>query len=110
MIRDFLELALEDAGFTLTIATHGEEALAALACDAQMFGAIITDIRLGDGPDGWSIGRRAREIIPEMAVVYMSGDSGYDWPTMGVPGSVMIAKPFAPDQIVTAISALMTDR
>jgi two-component system cell cycle response regulator CpdR len=37
----------------------------------------------------------------------MSGDSGHDWSSKGVPNSLMIAKPFAVAQIVTAISNLL---
>jgi hypothetical protein len=39
---------------------------------------------------------------------YMSGDSSADWAVEGVPNSIMLAKPFAPAQLVTAISQLLT--
>jgi len=42
-----------------------------------------------------------------MPVVYLSGDSEADWTARGVPQSVFIAKPFAPAQVVTAISTLL---
>jgi FixJ family two-component response regulator len=48
---------------------------------------IITDIRLGSSPDGWEVARIAREIDPEMAVVYISGHGGVQWASQGVPGS-----------------------
>lgn len=34
----------------------------------------------------------------------MSGASGHDWTAHGVPHNVLIAKPFAIGQIVTAVS------
>jgi hypothetical protein len=43
-----------------------------------------------------------------MPVVYLSGDSSHEWSSKGVPDSVMIAKPFVPVQLVTAISILIT--
>jgi hypothetical protein len=44
---------------------------------------------------------------PEMAVIYMTGDSGADWASKGVPKSVLVTKPFAPAQIVAAIAQLL---
>jgi two-component system, cell cycle response regulator CpdR len=43
-----------------------------------------------------------------MPIVYISGDSTPDWPSKGVPGSAVIMKPFAPSQLTTTVSALIT--
>ena len=51
----------------------------------------------------------ARELAPAMPIVYMSGDSTHEWASQGVPGSVMLAKPFAPAQLVTAVATLVTE-
>jgi hypothetical protein len=45
-----------------------------------------------------------------MPVVYVSGASHGEWTSLGVPHSVIIAKPFAPIQIVVAISGLTNSR
>jgi DNA-binding response OmpR family regulator len=107
LVQELLETALTDAGFELTIAESGEQAIAELETDAARFRAVVTDIKFGAGPDGWEVGRRAREIIADMPVVYMSGDSAHQWTSKGVPNSIMVAKPFAPAQIITAISTLL---
>jgi DNA-binding response OmpR family regulator len=107
--RELLNTELVDAGFELVVSADGTEALAELNADAARFKAIVTDIRLGDGPNGWDIGRRARELIPHMPVIYISGDSGHEWSSKGVPDSVMIAKPFAPAQVVTALSMVIIE-
>jgi DNA-binding response OmpR family regulator len=107
-LQEMLHIELVDAGFEIATATDGQKALAELAADAERFGAVITDINLGSGPDGWEIGQRARELVPEMPVVYMSGDSANDWASKGVPNSVMLAKPFAPVQLITEVSRLIT--
>ncbi|HKT54928.1 MAG TPA: response regulator, partial [Caulobacteraceae bacterium] len=65
---------------------------------------------LGPAPNGWEIGRRARELNPAMPVVYMTGDSGDQWDTQGVPDSLMIEKPLAPAQVVAAVSSLLAAR
>lgn len=70
--------------------------------------ALVTDINLGrDKLNGWDVARHAREIDPGFPVIYMSGDSAEDWASKGVPNSVMLSKPFAPAQLVTAVSQLL---
>jgi hypothetical protein len=44
-----------------------------------------------------------------MPDIYMTGAIDDDWPVNGVPNSVLLTKPFAPAQVVTAISALLND-
>lgn len=108
-IRHLLEDALTEAGFELVMASDGNQALSEIEADAARFRALVTDINLGGGPDGWEVARRARKLKPEMAVVYMSGGSGHDWAAHGVPKSVLVPKPFVPVQIITAISTLLNE-
>jgi DNA-binding response OmpR family regulator len=110
LIQNALHDALTDTGYDVAVASDGRNALRQLKTGAARFGGLITDIALGAGPDGWEVGRRARELSPHIQVVYMSGQSGRDWPAKGVPNSVMASKPFAVAQIVAAISALLSGR
>jgi two-component system cell cycle response regulator CpdR len=65
---------------------------------------------LGRGrEDGWEIARRARELIPNLPVVYISGHGSADWPSKGVPNSLILSKPFATAQLITAISTLLVE-
>jgi DNA-binding response OmpR family regulator len=89
------------------LASSGVEAVRLLDERREAVRGLITDINLGPGLDGWDVARRARELIPGVPVVYMSGASGDDWTSKGVPNSIFIAKPFAPAQITTAISGLL---
>lgn len=107
LIRALAVVSLEDAGFEVVAAESGEAALDALDEDAEPFCAVVTDVNLGDGPDGWQVARRARELNQAMPVVYLTGASGHKWKTEGVPNSVMITKPFQPGQIVAAIAGLL---
>jgi DNA-binding response OmpR family regulator len=108
-IIDVLEDALTESGFEVVKASDGTKALETIDAGASKFRAIITDIKLGPGPDGWAVASHAREIVPHMPIIYMSGDSAQDWASKGVPGSVMLAKPFAPAQLVTAVATLVTE-
>ena len=108
LIQSIIEDALKDGGFEIVIASSGEEALGLLDGADVKHRALVTDINLGrDKLDGWEVARRAREIDPAFPVVYMSGDSAEDWASKGVPNSIMLAKPFAPAQLVTAVSQLL---
>jgi DNA-binding response OmpR family regulator len=69
--------------------------------------ALVTDISLRGKIDGWEVAQQAREIDPEFPIVYISGKSAAEWPSKGVPNSIMLPKPFAPAQLVTAIANLL---
>jgi DNA-binding response OmpR family regulator len=107
MISDLIAFTLRKAGFEVVCVDLGVDAIAELEKAPQQFAGLVTDIRMGGGKDGWAVARRARELMPDMAVVYVSGDSQAQWATHGVPDSVMVAKPFAPNEIIAAITNLM---
>ncbi|OYY91324.1 MAG: response regulator [Sphingomonas sp. 28-66-16] len=98
---------LEDAGYRLIVADNGEEGLALLAEHSADLRGLVTDVDLGEGPDGWEIARTARELIAGLPIVYVSAASDHQWTSHGVPGSTMLSKPFASAQLVVAISSLM---
>jgi CheY-like chemotaxis protein len=100
--------ALEGGGYTVVTASHGAEALTALDGRIGELSGLVTDIRLGSGPSGWDVARHARELKADLPVAYVTGDSGEDWPVHGVPNSVLVLKPYAPAQLLTAIASLMT--
>jgi DNA-binding response OmpR family regulator len=108
LIQSVVEESLTDGGFEIVIASSGENALELLGASETKYRALVTDINLGPGKvDGWEVARHAREIDPDFPVVYMSGKEAADWPSKGVPNSIMLAKPFAPAQLVTAVSQLL---
>lgn len=101
--------ALAAGGYSVVVAASGSEALTIVEGRAQELAGLITDIRLGEGPSGWEVAKRARELKPDLAVVYATADSAHEWPALGVPKSVVIQKPYAAAQVVTAISTLLTE-
>jgi CheY-like chemotaxis protein len=107
LIQNLLESAFVEAGYDVHIASSGLEAMLFLDGCADCPRALLTDINLGAAPSGWEIGRRARELSPAIAVIYMSGDSGHEWGELGVADSQMIAKPFAPVQVVEAMGSML---
>jgi DNA-binding response OmpR family regulator len=106
-IQSLVEDALTEGGFEPAIAASGEEAVTLLKGRTTNYRALVTDISLRGKIDGWEVAQQAREIDPQFPIVYMSGASAVDWPSKGVPNSIMLAKPFAPAQLVTAIANLL---
>jgi DNA-binding response OmpR family regulator len=108
LIQGVVEEALADGGFEVAIASSGEQAVQLFDAANARYRALVTDIGLGRGKmDGWAVARHVRENKPDMPVIYMSGESAEDWASHGVPNSLMLAKPFAPAQLVTAVSQLL---
>jgi len=109
LIQAIAEEALSDGGFEAVVTTSGEEAIKLLQENQSHYRALVTDINLSGKLTGWDVARVAREIEPAMPIVYMTGTHGEDWASKGVPNSVLLTKPFAPAQLVTAISNLLNE-
>src|SRR5436190_653944 len=106
VIQELIQTALEDAGYAVRAAGNGSDGHAILEEDAQTLGGLISDVNLGPEPNGWKVAARARELNPNVPVIYISGDSAHEWAAHGVPNSIMISKPFAPIEVVVALATL----
>ena len=106
-IQSFLEDALRDGGFEPAIAGSGEEAVTLLRAFRSKYAALVTDSRLLGRIDGWRVAQAAREVDPAFPVVYITGAASGDWPVLGVPYSILLIKPFAPERLLTAVSQLL---
>ena len=106
LVRLTIVDALEEGGYTILEAADGAAAIEHIGRSDQLRG-LVTDIRLGTGPNGWEVARRAREKFDCIAVVYVSGDSAAEWPANGVPQSLVLQKPFASAELVTAVANLL---
>lgn len=102
-----LEDALQDGGFQPAIAGSGEEAITLLKAFRTKYRALVTDITLLGTLDGWRVARGAREIDPSFPIIYITGGGADDWTTKGVPNSILLQKPFGPDELVAAVNKLL---
>jgi DNA-binding NtrC family response regulator len=109
LILNMLQEALEEAGFDVLIAADGAVAVTLLDGRHSELSGLVSDVRLGAGPNGWEVARHARELRPDLSVVYITGDSGVDWAVNGVPKSILVQKPFASAQVITALATLIND-
>ena len=107
LLQDMVEDALDEGGFKVATVGSAEEAIALLKGKGTTYCALITDINLPGGMDGWEIARIAREMDAGFPIIDMTDAAGDEWPSKGVPSSILLNKPFAPAQIVTAVSQLL---
>ena len=108
LVQDLIENALQEGGFGSQIASSGEKAIELLeGKDGGSYRVLLTDVNLSGILTGWDVARRARELNPDLPVIYMTGHSAEEWYSQGVPKSLLLQKPFAPVQVVTAVSQLL---
>jgi CheY-like chemotaxis protein len=86
---------LEDAGFEVTEAASGGDALRLLQAKIAL-DVLLTDIRL-PGANGWEVARAYRERFPDLPVLYVSG---YAEQMQPVPGGIILSKPYRLAQVI----------
>ena len=92
----------------VSTASTAERAIELLNVQEPKYRALVTDVQLGsENPTGRDIARRAREVTSDLPIVYVTGERGPEWASHGVPNSILVTKPFAPTQLLTAVSQLM---
>jgi DNA-binding response OmpR family regulator len=106
-LRGIVEDILIDGGFDADILSSAEEALTLFRSGIKSYKALVADVNLKGRLNGWEIARRIREIDHAFPVVYMTGGAADQWPSQGVPNSILLQKPFAPAQLITAVSQLL---
>ena len=108
LVRLTLVDALSDGGFEVLEAADAKEALT-LVCDRDDISAMLTDINLPGGSDGFALARAARVIRPQLPVVYASGRYGGAEDGQAVDGSRFLAKPFTPSLAAAVLYDMISD-
>lgn len=106
-LQEIVEEALAEGGFETEILSSGEEALTLFKGGDKPYKALVTDVNLKGRLSGWDVARQVREKDPAFPVIYMTGAAADQWASQGVPNSILLQKPFAPAQLVTAVSQLL---
>jgi PAS domain S-box-containing protein len=111
-----VRVMLERAGYRVTVATGGEQALAILAGgegagEAGRIDLLLTDIVM-PGIDGVELVRRARELHPSLPAVLTSG-----YPAEFLAGSAglpfvadLLQKPFSAQELVHRVATAVRER
>ena len=109
-LQGVVEDALNEGGFETEILSSGEEALTLFKGRIKEYRALVTDVNLKGHLSGWEVARQIRENNPTFPIIYMTGAAAGKWASQGVPNSILLEKPLAPAQLVTAVSQLLIGR
>lgn len=98
--------AFDAAGYQVETANDAEHAYAKLADEPRTFSAIVTDINLGGGDDGFEVARRARDANPSIQVAYVTAEAS-NLKRFEPDCALLFSKPFDPAEIVNQLSLLI---
>jgi CheY-like chemotaxis protein len=105
LISEMVAESLARQGFSVRSVTNGTDALRHLA--SAPVDVLFTDINLPGGMDGKTLARRARDLLPDLPVVYASGGINMFDFAWRVPGSIFVAKPYDPEVIGRVLRSAM---
>ena len=98
--------ALERKGLAVRTAASDRAAYSLLEGEARSFCMLIADINLGEGVTGFDVARHARQLNPDLKVVYITGHAAH-LDRFGVPDAVMFPKPFYPDELAERVVEML---
>jgi CheY-like chemotaxis protein len=103
LISEWVSQSLSEQGFDVWTVTNAADALAHLA--ALPVDVLFTDINLPGGMDGAALARRAREMQPQLPVIYASARATLLKQDARVPGSIVVPKPYEPALVGRLLAA-----
>lgn len=106
-IRSIMADTLGDAGFDVTATCTGDEA-AILMADSDRFDVLLTDITMPGQIDGIGLAEHARQVHPDLPVVFVSGrpDNAGRAAAVTQP-SAFVAKPYDMARVINTIDRLI---
>jgi PAS domain S-box-containing protein len=109
IVRDLTRSILEDAGYVVSAAPGGPEALQ-LAESEGTFSLIVTDVVMPD-MSGVELATRLREAQPAVRVLYMSGytDDVLGPDELEAPHTSFLRKPFGTVELTAAVRDLLLE-
>jgi DNA-binding response OmpR family regulator len=108
-IRLTLGALLDRAGYDVTPAENGEEAIMLL--ERQAFDLLLVDLKM-PGMDGMQVVAAARARQPDIAVIVLTGHGSLDTAVEGLHQGIFdyLLKTTAPDQVIERVKAALAAR
>jgi len=103
LIGEWIAQSLSEQGFAVEKVSNAADALHHIAGAAVDI--LLTDINLPGGMDGAALARRARELQPDLPVIYASARATLLKQEARVPGSLVLPKPYEPAVLGTLLAA-----
>ena len=105
LLSDMLTEVLSEHGFEVHAVANAKDALRHLTCGSPC-DVLLTDINLAGSIDGAALARLARELRPNLPVVYASGRYGRIEELDAVKGAVFVPKPYNPNKLCEMLSEM----
>ena len=109
LIREMVSEVLLDQGFTVHVVSNAADALRFLSSD-QPLDLLFTDLNIPGGVDGAALAMRARELRPNLPIVFASGRLGLLDHVKATPGAACLPKPYNAAQLCTAVEGVFATR
>jgi two-component system cell cycle response regulator CpdR len=106
-VREFIVRSLSSAGFSVTSAIDGQQALDMLA--AETFDVLVTDIVMPN-VDGIALAMKAGQLYPALRIVMVSGYAQERMRAVNLESLVqkVISKPFSLEEICEAVKSALS--
>ncbi|HTI67264.1 MAG TPA: response regulator [Caulobacteraceae bacterium] len=102
-----LMLDLQADGFNVDGVETVREAVQFLGANGAELDALVCDLDLRDGSDGYAVARSARTHNPAVAVLYTSGVGRPEFETRKVAGAGLSPKPWVAQEIAQRLRRLL---
>jgi len=108
MVRALIRRMLETRGYTVLLASHGDEALRLLERHPGCIDLLMTDVVM-PGMSGRDLADRVAELRPSIKVLYLSGYTDDAIVRHGVlePGIAFLQKPFTADRLARRVREVL---
>jgi CheY-like chemotaxis protein len=105
LLADMVAEVLSEHGFEVFTVANAKDALRHLTCGSPC-DILLTDIKLAGNIDGTVLARLARELRPNLPVVYASGSYRTIDELDAVSGSIFVSKPYNPEKLCEMLSKM----
>jgi CheY-like chemotaxis protein len=107
-VREFAVHVLRDRGYTVIEAVNGGVALVLLEQDLPI-DLLFTDIVMPGEPDGVALAERAKELRPNLRVLYTTGFAGASRFRQHAIHGKVLGKPYRSRQLASEVEQLLSD-
>jgi PAS domain S-box-containing protein len=110
-VRSLVALTLKEAGYDVTAASGGDDALRAVAGADTTFDLMLTDVMM-TGLNGRELADRIRQEHPNLPVIFMSGHTEDSVVRCGVLNDqvALLHKPFTAAELMARVRRVLSER
>ena len=105
LVRMTVAMMLEDDGFGVVEAGTAQEALE-LVRNGLQAPVMVTDVDLGNGPTGLELADNLRRMLPELAIIFITGRAASVAGRAMGPREAVLSKPFEGSELARIVRAL----